>query len=141
MTFSLSTCIPDVFLSHKESSPIGLGLYLVTPLNLKYYLLKDAVSKYNCIRTSAHEFGDGSDIVQLVASTNGHFSFGEDIRQSVLFSRRMQKKPLHIADTIGQNKRFGEGEGHFCSSLYFMHFVLYISTWLQFLPCGRLTLR
>lgn len=141
MTFCLRTCIPDVFLSHKDSSPIGLGLYLVTPLNLKYYLLKDAISKYNYIRTSAHEFGDRSDIVWLVASTDGHLSFGEDIRQSVLFSRRRQKKPLHIADTIGENKRLGEGEGHFCFSLYFMHFVLYISTWLQFLPRGRLTLR
>ena len=64
VTFSLYTYIPDVFSSsHKDNSPIGLGLYLVTPLNLNYYLLKDTISKYNYIRTSAYEFGGRSDIV------------------------------------------------------------------------------
>ena len=58
------------------------------------------------------------------------FSFGEDIRQSILFSRRMQKKLLHIADNIGENKRLGKEEVNLYFSLYFMHFMLYISIWL-----------
>lgn len=42
----------------------------------------------------------------------------------------MYKRLLHVADTIGENKRLGVEEGNFYFPLSFMHFMLYIFVWL-----------